>query len=71
MKELNKVKSMITETGDHMKWLQIVAQCMKTHYINRPSIESLTAALTRLNNADNLNSGIAERDNLVCVIIKL
>ena len=44
---------------------------MKVHYINRPSIESVTATLTKLNNADNLNSSTAGKDNLVCVIIKL
>ena len=71
IKELNKVKSHDIKSWSLYKILQLVAQCMKLHYINRPSIESVTATLTKLNNGDNLNSSTTGRDNLVCVIIKL
>ena len=60
---------MTLQAAHCVEYLQLVAQCMKQHYINRPSIESVMATLTKLNNADNVNSGTAGRDNLVCVII--
>lgn len=45
--------------------MQLVAQCMKIHYINRPSIESVTATLAKLQNTDISSSGTLGQDNLV------
>ena len=51
---------------------QLVAHCMKVHYINRPSIESVTATLATLHNTDNFNnSGTLGRDNLVSITSEL